>query len=69
LAAAKAARKAAKKGKKRALVVEVESGNEEVAGERPKPKKRAKTAETIAEAATEVEDGSPLEIAEVFCKK
>jgi hypothetical protein len=39
LAAAKAARKAAKKGKKRALATEVESGAEEVADERPKPKK------------------------------
>jgi hypothetical protein len=28
-----------------------------------------KTAETVAEAATEIEEGSPLEIAEVSCKK
>jgi hypothetical protein len=69
LAAGKAARKAAKKGKKWALVVEVESGAEEVANEQSKPKKWAKTAETIAEVTTEVEDGSLLEIAEVSCKK
>jgi hypothetical protein len=69
LAAVKTARKAAKKGKKQVLVVEVKSGTEEVANEWPKPKKRTKTAEIIVETAAEVEEGSPLEIAEVACKK
>jgi hypothetical protein len=47
------------------LEVEVVLGAEEVAYEWPKPKKCAKTVETVVEA----EDKSPLEVAEVACKK
>jgi hypothetical protein len=45
--------------------VEVESGAEEVADGQPKPKKHAKTVEMAVEAEAE----SPLEVAEVACKK
>jgi hypothetical protein len=47
------------------LEAEVGSGAEEVADEWPTPKKHAKTVETAAEA----KDESPLEVAEVACKK
>jgi hypothetical protein len=64
-AARKAARKAAKKGKKRAIETEEVSGTEGGADEGPKPKKRAKVIEEPAE----TKDESPLEVAEVACKK